>query len=295
MQKYTLKGFQSGFEYDQARIGIEVARNWIWPFAYDMEDLLKIHARSDFDPDTRHYCFLGDSMVGYLFFRITPPAGDGALTAELDLPRMLPGHEKAAKLLIEKGFEILRQKGVSVIEARVTDMSPADLLLAEECGFMIQDWGYKVYYAYEMGWGIPDIPSVSAWEIDPQKDLGECAELASKWYRRPSQWCHDLLQEWHQAGIITHVGMRDRGKLVASCMAAPNVLRPSTAANYYIYTPDEQHLIPMLLQVIRKCRDYGSHNLIADLIYDHRQYEPVYQQLGFKKVAEWGRGRKTLG
>ena len=42
MQKYVIKNYQKGFEQDQARIGIEVVRNWIWPFAYDQEDLLKI-------------------------------------------------------------------------------------------------------------------------------------------------------------------------------------------------------------------------------------------------------------
>ncbi len=57
MQKYIVKEYQKWFEQDQARIGIEVARNWIWPYAYDLEDLLKASAQPDFDPDTRHYCF----------------------------------------------------------------------------------------------------------------------------------------------------------------------------------------------------------------------------------------------
>ncbi len=30
----------------------------------------------------------------------------------------------------------------------------------------------------------------------------------------------------------------------------------------------------------------------ADSINEHRQYEPVYEQLGFKKVAEWARWGK---
>lgn len=96
-------------------------------------------------------------------------------------------------------------------------------------------------------------------------------------------------------GIITHVGVREHGKLVASCLTAPNVLRPSTAANYYIYTPDEYYLKPMLAQVVKKCKEFGTHNVIADLINEHRQYEPVYQALGFRKVAEWARCRKTFG
>ena len=67
MQQYTIKGYQKGFEKAQARIGIDVARNWIWPYAYSYDDLLVIHSRPDFNPDTRHYCFEHDKMVGYVF------------------------------------------------------------------------------------------------------------------------------------------------------------------------------------------------------------------------------------
>jgi hypothetical protein len=295
MPEYILKEYQKGFEHGQASIGRQAALDWIWPYAYDLEDLLKIHACSDFDPESRLYCFQGEVMVGYLFFTVTSRDADDLKVARLDLPRMLPGHENAARLLIEKAFDTLKQKGVSIVETRLTDMSPGDLRLAMESGFSIQDWGYKVYYSYEMGWGIPAFSSGSVQEIDPHTELEECAELASRWYGQPQQWCLALLKEWHQAGVITHVGLRTRGKLVASCMAASNVLRPSTAANYYIHTPNEPYLEQILVHVIRKCLDYGIHNLIADLINEHRQYEPVYQRLGFKKVADWGLGRKTLG
>jgi tRNA A37 N6-isopentenylltransferase MiaA len=77
-------------------------------------------------------------------------------------------------------------------------------------------------------------------------------------------------------------------------MAAPNDVRSSTAAIYYIHTPDENCLKPMLAKVVGKCVDYGVRNVIADLVNDHRQYEPVYQELGFKKVAEWARCEKDL-
>lgn len=294
MKKYILRAYQKGFEQDQARIGIEVARSWIWPYAYDQDDLLKAHSRPDFDPDSCHYCFLGDEMVGYLVSTIAAPGEDGATVASLDFPRMLAGHEQAAKILIEKAFDSFIQKGVNLVESRVSTMCPSDIRLAEETGFSIYDWGYKVYYAYEMGWGKIDIPAQGVDEIDPEKDLDDCARLASLWYKRSEEWCRDLLREWHQAGIITHLGVREQRKLVASCMTAPNVLRSSTAANYYIYTPNEHDLMAMLAQAVNKCIEFGVQDLIADLINDHRQYEPVYQALGFRKVAEWARCRKIF-
>jgi hypothetical protein len=294
MPKYVIKDYQKGYEEDQARIGRQVARDWIWPYAYDLEGLLGVHAQPDFDPDTRHYCFLGDEMVGYMFSVVTPPGDGGVASATLDFPRMVPGHEGAAELLVERAFEVLKRKGISRVLARVTTMCPGDVRLAERTGFSISDWGYKVYYSYEMAWGALRIPGDPAEEVDPGADLDQCAQLAARWYGRPPAWCRSLLEEWHEAGIITHVGVREGGRLVAACMAAPNEVRPSTAAIYYIYTPDEHSLTPMLAKVVNECVDYGVHNVIADLIYEHRQYEPVYQALGFEKVAEWARCERTL-
>jgi hypothetical protein len=296
MQNYVIKDYQQGVESDQARIGIEVAKNWIWPFAYDLEDLLKIHAQPEFDPDTRHYCFLGDEMVGYMVSQINPAKeGEPASAAQLDFPRMLPGHEQAAGMLMERAMETLTRKGVSRVVGRVSSMCPEDIRLAEKVGFSVRDWGYKVYYSYEMREGKLNVYDDSAEEIDPRISLNECARIAARWYKRPPEWCHSHLQEWHQSGnIISHLGVREKGKIVASCMTAPNVLRPSTAAIYYIYTPDENHLYPMLARVVSKCIDFGVDNVIADLINDHRQYEPIYQKLCFKKVAEWARCEKSL-
>lgn len=294
MKKYEIRNYQKGFERDQVRIGLEVAQNWIWPYAYHLDGLLKIHSQPDFDPTTRHYCFLDDHMVGYMFSLVMQSGEDTPPNANLDFPRMMPGHEEAAELLLEKAFETLQQKRVSHIEGRLTTMCPGDIRLAEKSGFSIRDWGYKVYYSYEMQWGKLAFPDQVAQDIDPKKDLEECANIASKWYNRPSGWCHSLLTEWHEEGVITHLGVRKDGELIAACLAAPNDVRPSTAAIFYIYSPEEDSLKPMLTKVVNKCVDFGVTNVIADLINEHRQYEPVYQKMGFKKVADWARCEKIL-
>jgi len=294
MKKYVVKDYQKGFEQDQVRIGLEVAQDWIWPYAYHLEDLLKVHSQPDFDPETRHYCFLDDKMVGYMFSLIAPSRENAISTANLDFPRMIPGHEQAAELLIERAFETLKRKGVSRIEGRVTTMCPGDIQLAEKSGFSILDWGYKVYYSYKMAWGRLNYPENLAQEIDPEKDLDECVEIASKWYNRPPEWCRSHLTEWYEEGIITHLGLRKDGRLIAACMAAPNDVRPSTAAIFYIYSPDGDSLKPMLAKVVDKCVEFGVINVIADLINEHRQFEPVYQKMGFKKVADWARCEKKL-
>jgi hypothetical protein len=294
MSKYVIRNYQEGVEKDQARIGIEVARSWIWPYAYHLEDLLKIHSQPDFDPDTRHYCYLDDQMVGYMFSLCGISVDKKECIATLDFPRMMPGHEQAAELLIEKAFESLRKKGVVRVVGRVTTICPGDILLAEKMKFSISDWGYKVYYSYKMGWGSLKISGNLVDEVDQKKDLDECAEIASKWYKRPAEWCRSLLEEWHETGVITHLCVRDRNRIIAACLVAPNDVRSSTAAIYYIYAPGETVLRPMLVKVVNNCINYGVFNVIADLVHEHRQFESVYQDLGFKKVAEWARVEKVI-
>ncbi len=125
--------------------------------------------------------------------------------------------------------------------------------------------------------------------INPGRDLPDLAELAARWYQQPANWCLQRLLEWHQYGILSHHGIRSQGKWIAACLTAKNVLRHETAANYYIYTPDEESLSSLLASAVNQCCDQGIGHLIADLINEHRLFEPVYLKLGFKKVAEWAR------
>lgn len=295
MKKYQVKDYQPGFEAGQVRIGIQAARHWVWPYAYDLPSLLRIHAAPDFDPETRLYCFLADEMVGYVVSTLAPPDEDGQATANLDFPRTLPGHEAAAELLLEAAIARLRQKGIVRLLGRVTTMCPDEVRLAERAGFSIYEWGYKVYYSYQMSQGRLDMSDMAAEEIDPQADLESCAALAARWYHRPPEWCRAHLEEWHAAGVIlTHAGLRREGSWIAACLAAPNEIRSSTAAIYYVYAPDERSLQPLLYRVVDRCIAAGVGNIIADLVHEHRQYEALYQALGFHKAAEWARCEKRL-
>lgn len=287
---YTIRNYQKGYEESQFKIGQDVARHWVWPYAYDLEDLLAIHAQPDFDPETRHYCFDGKEMVGYTFSVIK----NAGMMAELDFPRMLPGHEPASYLLIEKAIETLIKRGVKRIEGIVSTMDPVAIELAKQAGFSIRDWGFKKYYSYEMAWGTLSVPGCIIGNINPQTDIDECAELAALWYKRPLAWCRSHLEEWYKLGVIAHVGIWEAGKLTAACMAARNQIRPSTAGIYYIHVQNEAQLKALLGAVVEQCVGCSTKNVIADLQGEHRQFESIYQELGFETVTEWGICEKEI-
>lgn len=299
MEDYTIRDYERGFEPDQARIGIEVATPWVWPFAYTADELLRIHSSPDFDPGTRHYSFCGDRMVGYTFW-IPLPAEEGGVTrAYLDFPRVLPGHERAAEVLVRRSVEAMKERGISTVESRVTTMWEGNVELAESTGFSISQrdgWGYKVYYAYDLARGKLRIPRGEAFGIDPARDLDDCARLAAIWYRRPEVWCRRHLEEWDASGeVLAHLAIREAGEMVAACLVARNPLRSETLAGMmYIYAPEARHLGPLLARAIDASIGKGIRTLLADLINEHRRFEEEYQALGFAKVAEWARCERAL-
>jgi len=289
MTGYELLPYSKGFEVEQARIGIQAALEWAWPYAYDQDDLRSLHSRPDFDPGLSLYCFQDGQLVGYMTSQLSQASPGQPASAQFDFPRLLPGHEQAAELLLIRMLEVLRGRGIHLLRGRVSTMCPGDILLAEQAGFTFKEWGYKVYYSYAMAQGPLAATDKPAEEINPARDLQACSLLASRWYKSPPEACRIRLEDFHARGFISHAGVRRRGKLVGSCLAAPNVLRPSTAANYYISTPDDASLRALLERVIGGCIKSGAANLIADLIHEHRVYEAVYQELGFHRVAEWAR------
>jgi hypothetical protein len=125
-------------------------------------------------------------------------------------------------------------------------------------------------------------------EVHTSEEYDESAELATHWYQKPKDWCRNLLDEWHATGdVITHSFIKHSGRMVASCMAAPNNVRRDTAAMYFVYVKEAHYLPPLLSRVVHGCIQKGCKTLIVDLINEHRSYEDVYRSLGFAKSADW--------
>lgn len=298
MKKYSIKSYQKGLDEEQARIGFEVADRWLWPLAHDEQDLKRIHTQPNFDPETSWYCFDGSKMVGFISMSVPLPDSADSPKAVLFLPRSLPGYEQASDLLIEHSLEVLLKRGVRKVEIQVSTMFKNSAALLESWGFSSsqdRDWGYKIYYSYNMQQGELGVDAANVSEVSTSEEYDESAELATIWYRKPRDWCKNLLDEWHATGeVITHPFIRKNGKMVASCMAAPNNVHKDTAAMYFVYTKDAEYLPPLLARVVSSCIQKECKTLIADLINEHRGYEEVYRSLAFAKSADWAVYEKEL-
>jgi len=298
VNKYSIKLYEQGFEEEQARIGFEVANSWLWPLAHDEQDLKRIHSQPNFDPESSLYCFDGNKMVGFISMSLPSPGSTDQSKAVLFVPRCLPGYEETSGLLIEKSLEVLRKRVVRKVEIQVSTMFKNSSALLESWGFApSQDrgWGYKIYYSYKMLQSELGVDTTNVFEVDTSEEYDESAELATNWYKMPKDWCKNLLDEWHATGeVITHSFIKHRGKMVASCMAAPNNVRKDITGMYFIYVKEVEYLPPLLSRVVHGCIQKRCKTLIVDLINEHRSYEDVYRSLGFAKSADWAIYEKEL-
>lgn len=250
MNKYSIKSYKQGFDNEQVRFGFKVANSWLWPLAHDEQDLRRIHSQPNYDPETSWYCFDGNKMAGFISMSLPSPASNDNPKAVLFIPRTLPGYEDASNLLIEKSLEVLHKKGVRKVEIQISTMFKKEAALVKRWGFTpSQDrgWGYKIYYAYKMLQGELTVSAENVHEVTTSEDFDESADLATGWYKKPKDWCKNLLDEWHATGeVITHSFIRHAGKMVETCIAAPNNVRKDTAAMYFIYVKEVEYLPPLL-------------------------------------------------
>lgn len=300
MSDYEIRDYREEYLEDQARIGIEVSKNWVWPFAHTLKDFKEIHSQPDFDPETRHYCFKDSEMVGFIWSNIHQPDDEDLVKAWMDFPRTMPGHTAVKELLIDRAQEVLEGKGVNVIQTRVTTMWEGSFELIEKLGFNPEEThkpGYKVYYSYDLSAGKLDFPTDVVKDFNMEEDLEETAKLAALWYRRSKEWCKDYLREIEEEEeLIAHFVIRDKNEMAAACVVAPNFARVGIqAAIFYIYTKEEKFLRSLIARVIASCINAGYESLLVDLINEHRGYEDFYKSLRFEKVAEWAIYEKVIG
>ena len=118
MSDYEIKIYEKGIEDEQAKLGTEMTQDWT-DFGQTPADRLKeAYSREDFDPETRLYAFKEGKLVGFIVSRVLPDAEDGIKRAQHDFPLALDNNEEVGKLLYNKAVEVLKEKGVQILEAR---------------------------------------------------------------------------------------------------------------------------------------------------------------------------------
>ncbi|MFX1253357.1 MAG: hypothetical protein ACFFCZ_17240 [Promethearchaeota archaeon] len=105
---------------DHIKLVLEVIEDWDWkPWYPNQEELKRIYSREGFTPDTRHYVYDDEKLVGFLSSGVDGEV-DGVLFGSFHIPFIKKGYEHIEDELFSKTINTLKERGVEAI--RTTTM-----------------------------------------------------------------------------------------------------------------------------------------------------------------------------
>lgn len=286
MSKYTVKSYQEGFAEDQARIDIEVSKTWLMPKHTPLDQLIRFYSDFDIDPKLRLYCFLEDTMIGFVSCRLMDKGEDGINRIKLDFPVVLPENEEAIDLLHEKALEVLRGKGIQVVH------STFGLWGGTEA--WAQKWGYRRIDEIGVLSGI-DVSSVGfsgetgeVRPFNPETDLDDCVRIFVQEYGLPEEgvrnFTHSLIDSER---TLAYYVLRDDGDIVATGALGRNPNVPTLGFLSAVYSRGTNELKRLMTKITSVSREQGIERIL--MFFTHlRPDDPEiekYSALGFSYLG----------
>jgi hypothetical protein len=286
MSKYTIKSYQEGFAEDQARIDLEVSNTWIMPDHTPLDQLIQFYSDLDIDPELRLYCFLEDTMIGFVSCRLIDEREDGINRIQLDFPIVLPEHEGAIDLLHEKALEVLRGKAIQSVH------STFGLWGGNEA--WAEKWEYRRIDEVGVLYGI-DVSSVNfrgeteeVHPFNPETDLDECVRIFVQEYGLPeddvSNFTNNLIDSEQ---TIAYYVLREDGNIVATGALGRNPNVPTLGLLSAVYSKGKYDLKRLLTKIISTSKEQGIEMIL--MFFTHlRPDDPEiekYTALGFSYLG----------
>ncbi|GAH01038.1 unnamed protein product, partial [marine sediment metagenome] len=243
-------------------------------------------------------------IVGYVLAGIgeksliRPDLKEDCLYARIFYPRVLPGHENATDLLMEKIIEALQKKDVELVRTRVSSMREGSLQYIEKWGFTQNKTypvGYKLYYNYELSKGTIERTTKDVIEFDKERDLEECVKWVADFFIVSKEQAQKYILDFYsREDIVSHLVIRENDKLAGYCYAGSNSINDKIKASFYIDAINEDYFDQLIIQTINASIERKADYFLIDLVYGVLKYEDTVKSLGLSKVATWGVFEKSL-
>jgi L-amino acid N-acyltransferase YncA len=288
---YNIKDYQEEVIEDQERVGREVTKNWKSFEQSGADRLRQAYSAPDFDPETRLYCFEDGALVGFLTSSVIRE-GEKPRKANLEFPLVLPGHEEAESLLIERAFDILRKKGVEIVRTRVSEAWGKTFDMAKRWGYTFVENQAVAYTADLTGVVIPESPELdTAVAYDHEKDYEQMVDIFVREYGMTPEQARANFDALENAGdlVISHVVIRKNGQIAGRALALRYENDPSHGHTGTLFVTDE-NLRPLLLsRLVKDCKTKGIETLDAtifgEMLKNKDAISSVYESLGFVHLA----------
>jgi len=288
---YILKNYQEEFLDAQEKVGKEATKTWKAFGQTPTAQLKQIYSQPDFDPETRHYCFKDDKLVGFLTSNILEEP-EKPKRATLEFPIVLPGHEAAEDLLFERAIKVLQTKGVTVVRTRVSEVWGKTKEFAER-------WGYTpvellgMLYSIELATvSIQETPELA--EIanyDHERDFEQMIEIFIREFGMTPEQARNNFESLAKAGdqVAAHFVIRKEGEIIGRALALRQEDDPTQAYTATFYVTKDQQRKLFLTKILKTCKEKGIEKLdtsiYGDLLPLKDQLVELYESLGFSYVA----------
>ena len=295
MSEYTIKQYQKGFEDNQEKIGIEVAKSFLIPHQTNATRLKERYSQEDFDPETRLYAFQGDKMIGFLTSRVLPDDESGEKKASLTPPSVLAGHEPAQKLLLKKAFHILKGKGVQKVQSNFGAYASLDGEVAKKLGYKLVNVNSYVYSIdIENIDTAVSFDAVVDFEFDKHQE--QCAKVLASEYGRDIDWANTFYERIknEENSQRQQFVIYENNELKAYGSINPNFIDPTICGLTVIYAKDKDYMKQMLSKIATVIKEKGFKRLFTSFSEDSDVKEKKYIPIKFDLIGKGSLFEKEL-
>jgi len=297
MTEYRVHHYDPKKAEEIVNVSTKAAEIWSWPYYHTLASLENMSSKPDFDDSLLLFCTKGEEVIGYILAEIGSKFLGSKLSvdknqfARITYPCTLPGHERAADLLLDAIIENLRKKGVTLVRTRTSTMIPNSFDHLKLKGYNESDafpLGFKLYYHYQSSKGKLNYPTPNILPFNEQRDLEDCTKWVARFFYMPEENAKShILRTNSREDLVSHLVIRANNELVGYCFAYPNRIVKKIHATYYIEATNEDYFTQLLTKCANNSIDTKADTFIVDLIESLLQYEESVISLGFDKAATW--------
>lgn len=287
---YIIKNYQEEFLDAQEKVGKEATKTWKGFGQTPAAQLKQIYSQPNFDPETRHYCFKDDTLVGFLTSSILE--SDELKRADLEFPIVLPGHEETEELLFERAIKVLQTKGVNVVRTRVSEVWGNTKKFAERWGYTPAELLGVLYSIRLATVDIQDTPDLAEiTDYDHDKDFEQMVDIFIREFDMTPEQAQNNFESLAEAGdqVVAHFVIRKEGEIAGRALALRQEDDPTQAYTGAIYVTKEQQRRLFMIKILNTCKEKGIEelqaNIYGDLLPLKDQLGELYESLGFSYVA----------
>jgi len=284
MTDYTIKYYQKGFEEEQERIGIEVAKSFIVPHQTPVERLKNVYSQENFDPKTRLYAFKGDKMIGFLTSKVLEDDETGIKKANLTLPSVLPEHKEAWKILYDKAIDVLKESEVKKVQTWFGCIASKPIEAAEKLGYNAKLSSYLLYNI-DLSEIDHETSTEKVIDFDFDKHFEGLIPILIEEYGRDEEWARNFLnQVKNDSNTVNRIlrAIEVDGELKGFFWININRIEPSVVRLQVIHAKSEDYMKQLLLKMDEIAKEKGFKKIQVGYTDENDVKQEKYKPIKFE-------------